>query len=237
MISVWQFRFHLPAASRVKLTSLEKAAETYTHIRRLIKDKSYRETLWFLGTQRFWVRYRYIYLLGHRICFCPLKMIQTAMQARLKSQGRSIASFRSKMRGMPDNLQKMNNLQKPGSPWTYLSGRLWNNGCSDVKRWYPRNTLMNTKFLCDLFFCPRRLGSEASVICHRRKNLITQENCYVDQLLIFKTIWLAAHTHKHFILRFDVFVLPDGIHSKDREERSRIFPKLAKERVCNATVE
>ena len=230
----------------MKLTSLEKAAETYSIRWRLIKGKSYRETLWFLGTQRFWVRYRYIYLLGHRIWWEMMtsarskwsKVYVTDRNAgKTQSQGRSIASFSSKMRGMPDNIQKMNNLQKPGSPWTYLfSGRLWNNGCSDVKRRYPGNTLMKTKFPCDLFFCPRWLGSEVSSVT-RRKNLITQENCYVDQLLIFKTIWLAAHTHKHFILRFDVFVLPGGIRSKDREERSRIFRKLAKERVCNATVE
>lgn len=108
--------------------------------------------------------------------------------------------------------------------------QMWNDGTLGIRLW-----IQNSYVTC--FSVPGDWGQKPVSSVTRRKNLITQENCYVDQLLIFKTIWLAAHTHKHFILRFDVFVLPDGIHSKDREERSRIFPKLAKERVCNATVE
>ena len=136
----------------MKLTSLEKAAETYSIRWRLIKGKSYRETLWFLGTQRFWVRYRYIYLLGHRIWWEMMtsarskwsKVYVTDRNAgKTQSQGRSIASFSSKMLGCLTTYKKWTTFksQVHREP-TYFLGvygtmvvQMWNDGTLGIQLW------------------------------------------------------------------------------------------------------
>lgn len=167
----------------------------------------------------------------------PKSTWQTAMQARLKAGEGLLRRSAVKCVGCQTTYKQWTTYksQVHREP-TYLGVygtmvvQMWNDATLGIRLW-----IQNSYVTC--FSVPRDWGQKPVSSVTRRKNLITQENCYVDQLLIFKTIWLAAPTHKHFILRFDVFVLPGGIRSKDRDERSRIFPKLAKERVCNATVE
>lgn len=77
----FHFRIIIDKQSTAEYVTSKRQVNALTHSWQWIENnKPYRKTLWFLWAQSFWVRYRYIYLLGHRICWKMLLRLKLSLE-------------------------------------------------------------------------------------------------------------------------------------------------------------